>query len=94
MTSPVFTRCRETRHHLVTHNSGNSVAMRPLTQLGYISEALAGLSSVRGVTVKQSVLREKSYMSVIKRSSRRSELQRELKTLRVQQCAIISDSDC
>jgi hypothetical protein len=37
--------------------------MRPLTQLGYISEALAGLVSVRGVTVKQSVLREQSYES-------------------------------
>jgi hypothetical protein len=87
--SPVFTHCRETRRHLVTHNSGNSVAMRLLTQFGYISEALAGLVSVRGVTVKQSVLREQSYDSVIKRSSTRS----ELKTLHVRQCVIISDSD-
>jgi hypothetical protein len=47
--------------------------MRPLTQLGYISEALAGLVLVREVTVKQSVLREQSYESVIKRSSTRSE---------------------
>jgi hypothetical protein len=38
--------------------------MRPLTQLGYISEALAGLVSVRGVTVKQSVFKEQSYESV------------------------------
>jgi hypothetical protein len=47
--------------------------MRPLTQLGYISEALADLVLVRGVTVKQSVLREQSYESVIKRSFTRSE---------------------
>jgi hypothetical protein len=73
MTSPVFTRCRETRRHLVTHNSGNSVAMRPLTRLGYISEALAGLVAVRGVTVKQSLFKEQSSRSVIKRSSTRSE---------------------
>jgi hypothetical protein len=47
--------------------------MRPLTQLGYISEVLVGLVSVRRVAVKQSVLREQSYESVIKRSSTRSE---------------------
>jgi hypothetical protein len=73
MTSPVFTHCRETHRHLVTHNSGNSVAMRLFTQLGYISEALAGLVSVRGVIVKQSVFKEQSSRSVIKRSSTRSE---------------------
>jgi hypothetical protein len=71
--SPVFTHCRETCRHLVTHNSANSVAMRPLTQLGYISEALAGLVSVRRVTEKQSVFKEQSPRSVFKRSSTRSE---------------------
>jgi hypothetical protein len=47
--------------------------MRPLIQLGYISEALAGLVSIRGVTLKQSVFKEQSYEAVIKRSSTRSE---------------------
>jgi hypothetical protein len=34
-----------------------TVARRPLTQLGYIREAIGRFSSVPGVTVKESVLR-------------------------------------
>jgi hypothetical protein len=43
-----------------------SVARRPLTQLGYISEAVSRFSSVPGVTVKQSVFRKQLYEGVCK----------------------------
>jgi hypothetical protein len=46
-----------------------TVARRPLTQLGYISEAVSRLSSVPGVTVKKSVFRKQLYERVFKRSS-------------------------
>jgi hypothetical protein len=35
-----------------------TIAMRPLTQLGYISEAISRFSSVPGVTVRQSVFKK------------------------------------
>jgi hypothetical protein len=41
-------------------NNAISVARRPLTQLGYISEAISRFSSVPGVTVTKSVLRSSS----------------------------------
>jgi hypothetical protein len=37
-------------------NNAMTVARRPLTQLGYISEVVSRFSSVPGVTVKKSVL--------------------------------------
>jgi hypothetical protein len=43
-----------------------TVAGRPLTQLGYISEAIRRFSSVPGVTVKQSVFRKELYERVVK----------------------------
>jgi hypothetical protein len=46
-----------------------TVARRPLTQLGYISEAISRFSSVPGVTAKQSVFRKQLYERVFKRSS-------------------------
>jgi hypothetical protein len=50
-------------------NDAMTVAMRPLTQLGYISEAVSRFSSVPGVTVKvrfrkqlyERVRKEQSY---------------------------------
>jgi hypothetical protein len=66
--------CQEMSRHLVRHNSGRTaygssprnrqrnnamtIAMRPLTQLGYISEAISRFSSVPGVTVKKSVIKK------------------------------------
>jgi hypothetical protein len=41
-----------------------TVARIPLTQLGYISEAVGRFSSVPGVTVKKAVRKEHSYESV------------------------------
>jgi hypothetical protein len=43
-----------------------TVAGRPLTQLGYISEAISRFSSVPGVTVKQSVVKKQLYERVVK----------------------------
>jgi hypothetical protein len=40
-----------------------TVARRPLTQLGYISEAVSRFSSVPGVTVKKSIFRKQFYES-------------------------------
>jgi hypothetical protein len=42
-------------------NNAVTVARRPLTQLGYISEAVSRFSSVPGVTVKKSVFRKEFY---------------------------------
>jgi hypothetical protein len=42
-----------------------TVARRPLTQLGYISEAISRFSSVPGVTVK-SVFKKQLYERVVK----------------------------
>jgi hypothetical protein len=42
-------------------NNAITVARRPLTQLGYISEAVSRFSSVPGVTVKKSVFRRQLY---------------------------------
>jgi hypothetical protein len=50
-----------------------TVARRPLTQLGYISEAISRFSSVPGVTVKKSVFRKQLYEGVL-RSSPASEV--------------------
>jgi hypothetical protein len=44
-------------------NNAMTVTSRPLTQLGYISEAVGRLSSVPGVTVKKSVFRKQLYES-------------------------------
>jgi hypothetical protein len=46
-----------------------TVARRPLTQLGYISEAVSRFSSVPGVTVKQSVFRKQLYERIRKEQS-------------------------
>jgi hypothetical protein len=43
-----------------------TVAGRPLTQLGYIREAISRFRSVPGVTVKQSVVKEQLYERVVK----------------------------
>jgi hypothetical protein len=43
-----------------------TVARRPLTQLGYISEAISPFSSVPGVTVKKSVFKKQLYERVVK----------------------------
>jgi hypothetical protein len=45
-------------------NNAMTVARRPLTQLGYISEAISRFSSVSGVTVKQSVFKKQLYERV------------------------------
>jgi hypothetical protein len=50
-------------------NNAVTVARRPLTQLGYISEAISRLSSVPGVTVKKSVFRKQLYERVFKEQS-------------------------
>jgi hypothetical protein len=50
-----------------------TVARRPLTQLGYISEAISRFSSVPGVTVKKCVFRKHLYERVL-RSSPTSQL--------------------
>jgi hypothetical protein len=46
-----------------------TVARRPLTQLGYISEAVTRFSSVPGVTVKKAVFRKQLYERVFKEQS-------------------------
>jgi hypothetical protein len=43
-----------------------TVAGRPLTQLGYISEAISPFSSVPVVTVKKSVFKKQLYERVVK----------------------------
>jgi hypothetical protein len=43
-----------------------TVARRPPTQLGYISEAISRFSSVPGVTVKKSVFKKQLYERVVK----------------------------
>jgi hypothetical protein len=50
-----------------------TVARRPLTQLGYISEAIIRFSSVPGVIVKKSVFRSSSTREFV-RSSPTSQL--------------------
>jgi hypothetical protein len=47
-------------------NNALTVAGRPFTQLGYISEAISRFSSVPGVTVKQSVFKNQLYERVVK----------------------------
>jgi hypothetical protein len=46
-----------------------TVPRRPLTQLGYISEAVSRFSSVPGVTVKKSVFRKQLYERFFKQQS-------------------------
>jgi hypothetical protein len=46
-----------------------TVARRPLTQLGYISEPVSRFSSVPGVTVKKAVFRKQLYERVSKEQS-------------------------
>jgi hypothetical protein len=46
-----------------------TIAMRPLTQLGYISEAVSRFSSVPGVAVKKLVFRKQLYKLVFKEQS-------------------------
>jgi hypothetical protein len=47
-------------------NNAVTVARRPLTQLGYISEVISRFSSVPGVPVKQSVFKKQLYERVVK----------------------------
>jgi hypothetical protein len=54
-------------------NTAMTVAKRPLTQLGYISEAVSSFCSVPGVTVKKSVFRSSSARQFV-RSSPTSQL--------------------
>jgi hypothetical protein len=49
-----------------------TVARRPLTQLGYISEAVSRFSSVPGVTVKKAAFRKQLYEGVCKEQSYKS----------------------
>jgi hypothetical protein len=80
-------------------NNAMTVAGRPLTQLGYISEAISRFCSVPGVTVKKSVFRKQLCERVSKSSTsewiREEDIavgsQWEWKTLRVRQCVIIWD---
>jgi hypothetical protein len=46
-----------------------TVARRPLTQLGYVSEAINRFNSVPGVTVKKSLFRKQLYERVCKEQS-------------------------
>jgi hypothetical protein len=50
-------------------NNAMTVARKPLTQLGYISEVISRFSSVPGLTVKKPVFRKQLYERVFKRSS-------------------------
>jgi hypothetical protein len=47
-------------------NNAMTVARRPLTQLGYISEAISRFSSVPGATVKKTVFKKQLYERVVK----------------------------
>jgi hypothetical protein len=60
--------CRgsERRDVTVLLNNAMTVAGRPLTQLGYISEAICRFSLVPGVTVKKSVFRKQLYDGVVR----------------------------
>jgi hypothetical protein len=55
----------EKRDVTVLLNKAMTVAGRPLTQLGYISEAISRFSSVPGVTVK-AVFRRQLYETVLR----------------------------
>jgi hypothetical protein len=46
-----------------------TVVRRPLTQLGYISEAVSRFSSVPGVTLKKAVFRKQLYERVLRSRS-------------------------
>jgi hypothetical protein len=50
----------------VVLNKAMTVARRPLTQFGYISEAIRWFSSVPGMTVKKSVFKKQLYERVVK----------------------------
>jgi hypothetical protein len=50
--------------------------MIPLTQLGYVIEAISRFSSVPGVTVKKSVFRKQIYERIFKEQSYESILGR------------------
>jgi hypothetical protein len=50
-------------------NNAMTVARRPLTQLGYISEAVSRFSSVPRVTMKKAVSRKQLYERVCKKLS-------------------------
>jgi hypothetical protein len=50
-------------------NNAMTVDRRPLTQLGYISEAISRFSSVSGVTAKKAVFRKHLYERVCKEQS-------------------------
>jgi hypothetical protein len=56
----------ERRDVTVLLNNAMTVAGRPLTQLGYINEDISRVSSVPGVTVKQSVVKRQFYERVVK----------------------------
>jgi hypothetical protein len=61
------------RHDVtVLLNSAMTVARRPLTQLGYVSEAVGSFCLVTGVTVKKSVFRKQLNERVCKQQSSRS----------------------
>jgi hypothetical protein len=51
-----------------------TVARRPLTQLGYVSDAVRRFCSVPGVTVKKAVFRKQLYERVFKEQSYESVL--------------------
>jgi hypothetical protein len=53
-----------------------TVAGRPLTQFGYISEAISRFRSVPGVTVKKSMFKKQLYKRVCKEQSYESILGR------------------
>jgi hypothetical protein len=57
---------RGIRDPTVLLNNAMTVARRPLTQLGYINEAISRFSSVPGMTVKQSVVKKQLYERVVK----------------------------
>jgi hypothetical protein len=59
----------ERRDVRVLLNNTMTVGRRPLTQLGYISEAISRFTSVPGVTVKKSVFRKQLYEIVRKEQS-------------------------
>jgi hypothetical protein len=71
----ILSDCKGSGKHDVTVvlNNAMTIARRPLTQLGYISEAVCRFSSVPGATVKKSVFRKQLYERVL-RSSPMSQL--------------------
>jgi hypothetical protein len=56
----------EKRDVTVLLKNAMTAAGRPLTQLGYIREAISRFSSVPGVTVKQSAVKKQLYERVVK----------------------------